>query len=98
MIIVAAASALVAELLRRRGREPLAPPDLRGCRCRRAWDQTEHELARRLVHIVRQGRLTAEQARQLEEAVAGLTGDQDFLGCGCPTWTVDTLRQELDAL
>jgi predicted nucleic acid-binding protein len=24
-----------------------------------------------------------------------LTGDYDFLGCGCPTWTVDTLREEL---
>jgi predicted nucleic acid-binding protein len=24
-----------------------------------------------------------------------LTGDNDFLGCGCPTWTVDTLRAEL---
>jgi len=24
-----------------------------------------------------------------------LTGDNDFLGCGCPTWTVDTLRNEL---
>ena len=24
-----------------------------------------------------------------------LTGDNDFLGCGCPTWTVETLRVEL---
>ena len=24
-----------------------------------------------------------------------LTADNDFLGCGCPTWTVDTLREEL---
>ncbi len=24
-----------------------------------------------------------------------LTGDNDFLGCGCPTWTVETLRTEL---
>lgn len=24
-----------------------------------------------------------------------LTADNDFLGCGCPTWTVDTLRAEL---
>jgi predicted nucleic acid-binding protein len=24
-----------------------------------------------------------------------LTGDYDFLSCGCPTWTVDTLREEL---
>jgi hypothetical protein len=24
-----------------------------------------------------------------------LTGDTDFLGCGCPTWTVETLRAGL---
>ena len=24
-----------------------------------------------------------------------LTADNDFLGCGCPTWTVDTLLAEL---
>jgi predicted nucleic acid-binding protein len=27
-----------------------------------------------------------------------LTGDQDFLGCGCPTWTFETLQRELEAL
>jgi PIN domain len=25
-----------------------------------------------------------------------LTGDNDFLGCGCPTWMVETLRRELE--
>ncbi len=25
-----------------------------------------------------------------------LTGDNDFLGCGCPTWTVETLVRELE--
>lgn len=24
-----------------------------------------------------------------------LTADKDFLGCGCPTWTVETLLHEL---
>lgn len=24
-----------------------------------------------------------------------LTADNDFLGCGCPTWTVETLAAEL---
>lgn len=24
-----------------------------------------------------------------------LTADADFLGCGCPTWTIETLRDEL---
>ena len=27
-----------------------------------------------------------------------LTNDYDFFGCGCPTWTVETLRAELAAL
>jgi predicted nucleic acid-binding protein len=27
-----------------------------------------------------------------------LTNDCDFLGCGCPTWTVETLRAELAEL
>ncbi|MDQ6775880.1 MAG: PIN domain-containing protein [Actinomycetota bacterium] len=27
--------------------------------------------------------------------VAILTADNDFLGCGCPTWTVETLIAEL---
>jgi predicted nucleic acid-binding protein len=26
-----------------------------------------------------------------------LTGDHDYLGCGVPTWTTETLRTELDA-
>jgi hypothetical protein len=26
-----------------------------------------------------------------------LTNDYDFFGCGCPTWTVETLRAELAA-
>jgi predicted nucleic acid-binding protein len=25
-----------------------------------------------------------------------LTGDNDFLGCGCPTWTVETLKCEME--
>jgi predicted nucleic acid-binding protein len=26
-----------------------------------------------------------------------LTEDHDFLGCGCATWTVETLRSELES-
>ena len=142
MIVVADASVLVAELLRARGRALFARLDLRVVVAEEQWDETEHELRRRLAIIVEQGRLTAEQARQLQEAVVALvddrvieviprtlyahheavarrrvprdphdwppvalalaldagilTGDQDFLGCGCPTWTVETLREELD--
>lgn len=142
MIVVADASVLVAELLRRRGRELFARADLRVVVAEEQWDETEHELARRLNRIVEQGRLSTEQAKLLHESVQTLfddhvieviprsfyaehemvarrrvprdpndwapvalalaldvgilTGDDDFLGCGCPTWTVDTLRTELD--
>ncbi len=37
---------------------------------------------------------TVALALLLDAAI--LTGDHDFLGCGCPTWTVQTLRNELD--
>lgn len=141
MIVVADASVLVAELLRQRGRALLSRADLRVVAAEEQWDETEHELGRRLTLIVEQGRLTAEQAHQLQQAVqaliddraieviprtiyahheatarrrvprdprdwppvalalaldaAILTGDHDFLGCGCPTWTVNTLRDHL---
>lgn len=142
MIVVADASVLVAELLRRRGRELFARSDLRVVVAEEQWNETEHELQRRLGIIVNQGRLMSKQAQLLHEAVHTLidnraieiiprtvyehqetvarrripqdpndwppialalalevgilTGDQDFLGCGCPTWTVETLRAELD--
>lgn len=142
MIIVADASVLVAELLRRRGRELLTRADLRVVVAEEQWSESEHELDRRISIIVEQGRLTDKQARLLSEAVhdlidervieviphsfyaryeaiarrrvprdpddwppvalaltlgaAILTADQDFLGCGCPTWTIETLRDELD--
>ncbi len=141
MIVVADASVLVAELLRQRGRALLSRADLRVVVAEEQWDETEHELARRLAIVVDQGRLTADQAHQLHQAVqaliddraieviprnvyadheatarrrvprdsrdwppvalalaldaAILTGDHDFLGCGCPTWTVDTIRDHL---
>lgn len=36
---------------------------------------------------------TVALALELDAAI--LTGDNDFLGCGCPTWTVETLLAEL---
>lgn len=142
MILVADASVLVAELLRKRGRALLSHPDLRIVVAEEQWEETEHELGRRMAIIVERAQLTAHQAQALQEAVEALidarlieviprafyehlkpaarrrvprdpndwapvalalvlgtgilTGDQDFLGCGCPTWTVETLRAELD--
>ena len=108
------------------------------------WNETEHELARRLTIMESSGRLTSDAKRSLEEVLHTLIdaqaieviprslyasfekgarrriprdpqdwptvalallldapilkGDHDFLGCGCPTWTVETLTRELEAL
>jgi predicted nucleic acid-binding protein len=141
VIVVADASVLVGELLRRRGRELLLHPDLRLLVAEHQWEEAEHELSRRLSILESQGRLSTEQCTALQQSIAELvetraievvprdtyaslepvatdrvprdqrdwptvavamvlnagvlTGDNDFLGCGCPTWTVDTLRAEL---
>lgn len=104
------------------------------------WDETQHELQRRIGAIVEQGRLTDDHAKRLHHDVLALvdervieviprrlyehmevvarrrvprdprdwppvalalvleagilTGDHDFLGCGCPTWTAEMLRGE----
>ena len=142
MIVVVDASVLVAELLRHRGRELFAHPNLRAVVAEDQWDEAEHEITKRLATIVGQGRLAVDQAKALHDAIHALvedrvveiiprpvyehmepiarrrvprdpddwppvalaltldvsilTSDHDFLGCGCPTWTVDTLRTELD--
>jgi len=142
VIVVADASVLVGELLRQRGRELLLHSDLRVLVAEHQWEETEHELSRRLDILESRERLTAEQRIALEQAVGDLvetqavevvprdtyasleplatervprdqrdwptvalaialdagilTGDNDFLGCGCPTWTVETLRRELE--
>jgi predicted nucleic acid-binding protein len=142
VIVVADASVLVGELLRKRGRELLLHPDLHVVVAEHQWEETEHELSRRLDILESRGSLTSEQRLALEQAVNNLvetraievvprdtyasleraaiervprdqrdwptvalamvldvgilTGDNDFLGCGCPTWTVETLRRELE--
>lgn len=141
MIVVADASVLVGELLRKRGRELLLRPELQVLVTEDQWSETQHELSRRLGIMESTGRLSPASRQALEEAVrslteskaidvisrsmyapfettarrrvprdpqdwptvalallldaAILTGDNDFLGCGCPTWTVETLLREL---
>ena len=56
MIVVVDASVLVAELLRRRGRELLARPDLQCLVAEDQWDEAQHELDKRVASIVGQGR------------------------------------------
>jgi len=143
MIVVADASVLVGELLRQRGRDLLAHPNLRVIVAEDQWDESEYELSRRLAILESRAILTAAQADVLRQSVRRLidvraievaprdayaafeatalrrvprdprdwptvalaivldapilTGDSDFLGCGCPTWTVETLKHELDS-
>ena len=142
MIVVADASVLVGELLRKRGRELFLHPELQVVVAEDQWSETEHELSRRLGIMQSTGRLTPDGRSVLEQSVrtmidtraieivgremyaayeriarrrvprdsrdwpvvalallldaAILTGDNDFLGCGCPTWTIETVRSELD--
>ncbi len=142
MIVVADASVLVGEMLRKRGRELFVHPALHVVVAEDQWSETEHELSRRLGIMESTGRLKPDGRRVLEQSVrtmidtraieiagremyaafeetarrrvprdpqdwptvalallldaAILTGDHDFLGCGCPTWTVETLRHELE--
>ncbi len=131
MIIVVDASVLVAELLRRRGRELLGRTEFQCMVAEEQWEEARHELDKRVASIIGQGRLTSEQGYQLIDVVhafvasdvidvvprwfehmadtarrpvprdpadwapvalalaldaAILTGDNDLLGCGCPTW------------
>lgn len=72
MIVVADASVLVGELLRKRGRELLLHPDLRVLVAEHQWEETEHELSRRLNILESRGSLTPEQRLALEQAVNDL--------------------------
>ncbi len=59
------ASVLVAEALRVRGRRLLANPSLDLFVADEAWDETQHELSRRVALLVERGRLEAVLAEEL---------------------------------
>jgi predicted nucleic acid-binding protein len=61
---------------------------------RDAYASLEETARRRVPRDIRDWP-TVALAIALDAAI--LTGDNDFLGCGCPTWTVETLSQELNA-
>jgi predicted nucleic acid-binding protein len=142
VIVVADASVLVGELLRRRGHALITHPNLRVFVAEHQWQEAEYELQRRIDTLVARDRLSAGQGVDLLRTTMGivaagaievvpsaayghlekiardrvprapadwpavalaitleagiLTTDNDFLGCGCPTWTVDTLMHELE--
>ena len=59
---------------------------------RRFYEHMENAARRR---VPRDPADWAPVALALALDVAILTADNDFLGCGCPTWTVETLLAEL---
>ena len=54
----------------------LAHPALRVVVAEEQWEETEHEFRRRIGAIVNQGRLTANQARLIDDAVHALLEDR----------------------
>lgn len=60
MIVVADASVLVGELLRKRGRELFLHPALHVVVAEDQWGETKHELSRRLGIMESAGRLSAD--------------------------------------
>jgi predicted nucleic acid-binding protein len=62
------ASTLVAEVLRARGRRLIADPALDLVVAADAWDETRHELHKRVTHLVARGHLAAEPAADLLQA------------------------------
>ncbi|WP_216897131.1 PIN domain-containing protein [Nocardia alni] len=65
MIVVVDASVLVAELLRKRGRELLRRPALEFFLAEEQWSETRHELERRIRAIAERGRLSSAETSQL---------------------------------
>ena len=73
MCLVVDAGTLVAEALRKRGRELLAHPELDLVVAEAAWSETAHELRRRVAQLVAHGHLEQATAmRLLDEVLAAL--------------------------
>lgn len=140
MRLVVDANILVAELIRKRGRELIIHPELELYMAQMAWEETCHELGKRIEKMAGKGVFTQEVGQNLlSDAIslaetkvtivpheiyasweniarlriprdpndwftvalalvlpAGIwTNDGDFLGCGLPTWTTETLMSHL---
>jgi putative PIN family toxin of toxin-antitoxin system len=140
MRLVVDANILVAELIRKRGRELIVHPELELYIAQMAWEEACHELGKRVEKMVQKEVFSQEVGQNLltdaialaeikvavvphevyasYEPVARLriprdpndwftvalalvlsagiwTNDGDFLGCGLPTWTTETLISHL---
>jgi predicted nucleic acid-binding protein len=76
MIVVADASVLVGESLRKRGRELFLHPELHVVVAEDQWSETEHELSRRLGIMQTTGRLKPDGRRALEQSVRAMIDTQ----------------------
>lgn len=140
MRLVVDANILVAELIRKRGRELIVHPALELYMAQMAWEETCHELSKRVKKMVQKQVFSEEVGQKLltdaialaetkvcviphevyasYEVIARLRipcdpndwytvalalvlqagiwiNDRDFLGCGVPTWTTETLFSHL---
>lgn len=140
MRLVVDANILVAELIRKRGRELISYPSLELYMAERAWDEARYELGKRIALMMQKGWFDQDMGQHLlnhafnlaearvvlvpyevyavQELIAKAriprdpddwptvalalvleaaiwTSDQDFFGCGLPTWTTDTLLAHL---
>jgi putative PIN family toxin of toxin-antitoxin system len=143
MRLVVDTNILVSELIRKRGRDLIVHPELELYMAQMAWEETCHELGKRVERMVQKGVFSQEIGQNLlteamalaeikvavvphevyasYETVARLriprdpndwftvalalvlsagiwTNDGDFLGCGLPTWTTETLISHLSSL
>jgi predicted nucleic acid-binding protein len=75
MRIVADANVLIGRLFGTQGRAIVTHPQVELFVAADAWAETRHELPKRVEAIVRQGKLTREQAEELTVAVVALVGE-----------------------
>ena len=75
MIVVVDASVLVGELLRKRGRELIAHPNLTCVVAEEQWDEAEHELDKRFGTLIIRGVFSPDQVALLRDAIRNLVED-----------------------
>jgi len=112
VIVAADASVLVGELIRKRGRQLISHPALRVFVAEEQWEESlveAHVLSivpreiyedleeKALARVPRDPRDWPTVAAAIALNAAILTEDADFLGCGCPTWTFQTLSTEIQS-
>lgn len=73
MRLIVDANILVAELIRRRGRELIVHPELELYMAEKAWDEACHELSKRIAKMVQKGIFSQETGQKLLADAIALT-------------------------